>query len=171
MHIFFNLILAWFNHMFWAGMKFIVNPHKIQGDLAKLSFTPGGGAATILAALTEWELNFKLKVEETTNNDDAGWHSSIPGTAGWTATAKSIYVEGDASQATIEGFIGPGGTVYGAGLPSFTFYPEKTAAGSGENSWVGSGYITDWKLTGKNGSAFAMDITIEGTGALVKTAQ
>src|SRR5579864_1330841 len=167
----FKLLMLFINHLLFGAVKFVVTPHKIQGELAKLSFLPGGGSATTLAALTEWEINFKVKAEDTTNNDDSGWESKLPGVASWTANAKHMYIEGDATQTAVENMLGPGSTSYSAGLPVFTFYPEKTAPSSGENSWVGSGFITDWKLTGKNGSAFAVDITIEGTGPLTKTAQ
>lgn len=147
-----------------------VTPHKINGELAKLQFTPAGGAATILAALTDWEVNIKVTSADATTNDSVGWEEKKDSMKSWTATAKTLYVEGDASQNAIVDMII--NSNYAAGYPQFTFYPEQiNPAGSGENSFVGHGFFTDWKITAKNKSLIACDLTIEGTGALTRTAQ
>jgi len=138
---------------------FVIN--RLQG---KVTFDTSQGADPVTADCTRRsELAFekvlllydgKMKISNkdipTTNNDDAGWESAIPGTTSWEMAANAYYYAGDvAIQA---------GVAY-----LWKFYSIDAAS----DSWIGWGAMStqDYLVADPN-KAQERNITVKGRGEL-----
>lgn len=144
----------------------VITPHKMQGYKAQVSIVPpGGGAAIPVLGLKQVDWEIKADKLDTTDHSNNGWKSSMYGLLEWSGTAKLDRIIGDTSQEDILNALLTSANV------SMTLYPEQTAVGSGEDSYVGTAIITSFKNSAANTGIQGVDIAFEGVGALVTTAQ
>lgn len=96
----------------------------------------------------------KLKISgkdiDTTNNDDAGWQSAIPGTVSWEMAANAYYYAGDVAIQVGVGYL-------------WKFYTIDATSGS----WIGKGAMsTQDYLAADPNKAQERNITVKGRGEL-----
>lgn len=142
-----------------------VTPHKLQGYKAQLQYTPaGGGAAVTVAGLKELEGAFKAEELDATDHSNNGWKSRLIGLLDFEGSAKLDFIVGDVTQQALR-------TALLTSTPlNITLFPE-IAAASGEDSYVGSVIITDFKWDGKNTDLQSISISMKGAGPFTVTAQ
>lgn len=142
-----------------------VTPHKLQGYKAQLQYTPaGGGAAVTIAGLKELEGGFKADELDATDHGNNGWKSRLIGLLDFEGSAKLDYITGDTSQQALRS------AILNSTPLAVTLFPE-IAVGSGEDSYVGSVIITDFKWDGKNNDLQGIQITMKGAGPFTVNAQ
>ena len=140
-----------------------VTPHKLQGYKAQLGYTPsGGGAVQVVAGLKELEGNFKADELDTTDHSNNGWKSRMIGLLDFEGSAKLDYIVGDTTQKALRD------AILNSTVLNVTLFPEQA---SGEDSYVGSVVITDFKWDGKNNDAQSVSISMKGAGPFTVTAQ
>jgi hypothetical protein len=141
-----------------AGSAYTVN--HLQG---KVTFSAAKSGTITVSGTRRSELAFekilllydgKMKVSgkdiPTTNNDDAGWESAIPGTVSWEMSANAYYYPGDISLQA--------GVAY-----LWKIYTIDATSGS----WIGKGAIStqDYLVADPN-KAQERNITVKGRGEL-----
>lgn len=142
-----------------------VTTKKLQGYKAQLGIVPSaGGAAVIVAGLKDLEGGFKADELNATDHGNNGWKSRLLGLLDFEGSAKLDHISGDDSQKTLRD------ALLNSTVLNITLYPEVSAA-SGEDSYVGTAIITDWKWDGKNTDLQGVQITLKGAGPFTVTAQ
>jgi len=140
-----------------------VTPHKLQGYKAQLQYTPsGGGAAVTVAGLKEVEGGFKADELDATDHGNNGWKSRLIGLLDFEGSAKLDYITGDTSQQALRS------AILNSTPLAITLLPEVSI---GEDSYVGSVIITDFKWDGKNTDLQGIQITMKGAGPFSIQAQ
>lgn len=143
-----------------------ISPGKKQGYKAQIAIsTTTNTGAVVCATLKELDWEIKAAALDATDHSTNGWESKIPGLLSWSGTAKLDFFEGDAEIIMLRTAILNSTTIY------VNMYHEMTAAGSGEEVYQGQAIITSCKLDGKNNDLQGVDISLEGTGALVLSVQ
>lgn len=142
-----------------------VTPHKLQGYKAQLQYTPsGGGASVTVAGLKELEGGFTAEELDATDHGNNGWKARLIGLLDFSGSAKLDYITGDTSQNYLRT------ALLTSTVVDIVLLPE-SSTGSGEDSYVGSVIITDFKWDGKNNDLQGVSITMKGAGPFTVIAQ
>lgn len=100
--------------------------------------------------LYDGKLKISNKDISTTNNDDAGWESAIPGTVSWEMAANAYYYAGEVAIQAGVGYL-------------WKFYTIDVTSGS----WIGKGAMsTQDYLAADPNKAQERNITVKGRGEL-----
>lgn len=140
-----------------------VTATRLTGDLAQTS-TGATGSETQVLGLMEWTIDRKKKTVDSTTTDDLADESSLESTRSWTAKAKYAYIDGDPSQAAaIFAAMGTSG-----GAVEWNFFHTPAV---GRDAWTGKAYVDGCTITAGVGKIVAIDISLKGTGPLMRSAQ
>lgn len=131
---------------------------KLTGDLAQTS-VGASGSQTQVVGLSGWTIDWKRKTAEATTTDDATYESSLGSTASWTAKAKYVYYDGDASQKNQ--ILAAITTPQQPQTWNFFTTPE-----AGRVAFTGQAYIDGITLDSGVGKIIGLDVSLKGTGPL-----
>lgn len=140
-------------------------PKKIVGDLAQTSILNAAGTEEQVFGLVEWTIDWKRKTVEATTTDDATYESSLGSTKSWTAKAKFMYIDGDASQqdavlASVDSLQ--------LDAVLWNFFPTVEIARA---LWQGYAIIDGITIASGMGKVVGLDVSLKGTGPLKRLAQ
>jgi hypothetical protein len=140
-----------------------VTATRLVGDLAQTS-VGATGAETQVIGLIDWSIDWKRKTLDSTTTDDEADETNLGSTRSWTAKAKYLYIDGDASQqdnvlAVIQ---------TPAGAQVWNFFPTVE---TGRDAWKGSAWIDSITIASGVGKVVGLDVSLKGTGRLTKVAQ
>jgi predicted secreted protein len=148
--------------LFFSVVKCVTG--SVAGYNGVLSISPDGGTTYhVFGEVTDVSLKFTLKTLDATSHSSAGHEEFIPGNDGWTGTAKGLSVVADAGQTDIAAALA------GKTKLKFRFDPYGTAVGKPRRE--GFGFITDFQEDQPNTNLVAINVSIQGTGALTFSTQ
>lgn len=128
------------------------------------SSTAAGGAKVKIAELRNYRIKVAMNEIDATSHDSSGAREIIAGVEQWEASVEYCQVMSTAA-ATLSGQ-----TIVDTLLTptkvDFEFYPTGSSSEGGYN---GSGYFTDWELAAGQDGAVMTNITLKGTGLLVRS--
>lgn len=97
---------------------------------------------------------------DASSHSTAGWKDFLLGLAQWSATADSIYVDGDAPQQAVRAALVDRTDLL------FRFIPQGNDAPDDSDLFYGTGVITNFELQGPNNDVFQQSFNILGKGPL-----
>jgi len=124
------------------------------------------GVATVIAAaevqvvgLNEWSIDWKRKTVDATTTDDSAYESSLGSTASWTAKAKYIFYDGEASQLDfiLAAIMSP------QAPQKWNFFPDYA---NSDIIWTGLAFVDGIPITAGVGKIVGLDVSLKGTGPL-----
>jgi predicted secreted protein len=118
---------------------------------------------TKIAEVQDVTLTIDLKTIDATSHDSAGWMEKIAGNIEWKATAKALYVFGDAVRQTVRDALINKTTV------TLVVQPKYNTVG--QEKFTGTAWISKYTNALPNEAAAAVDVEFEGTGALTAGTQ
>lgn len=127
----------------------------VSGRKASVKFGASTSALNQIGEASDFEVQIAHSDIDATSRDSSGWNESIAGQRSWTATAKAFYLRGDTAQKAIRNMLSTSGNT----AKYWSFQPS-TATGK----WVGSGWITNYKVGGSHDKPFLFDVSFKGTG-------
>jgi predicted secreted protein len=137
---------------------------SIAGYNGRMYISTDGGSTFIeFGELKDVTLSVKTDMGDATSHASAGWKDKKPLNSEWSAKASGLKVTTDAGQAAIVS------ALTGKTRCKFRFDPDGTTVGLPRRN--GDGYIADWQETQPNNDLEAVDITIDGAGALTFATQ
>ena len=147
---------------------------SIAGSTATLSqnATASGSAVALtcvgqqqVICLAEWTLNWSRKTPEASTTDDATYESYLGSSKSWTVDAKFMFVDGDPSQsANILGAVDS----LTVDSSTWNFFPTIE---TGRLAFQGKAIVSGWKMATGIGKCVGLDVTLRGTGPLLRMTQ
>lgn len=135
----------------------------IAGFVGKLYVSDDNITFVEVGELKDYEISIQTNTIDATSHASAGFEEYIMGLASWSGTIGAIYISSDSAQDKLDTAVANKSKLY------FRFDPEGT--GAGKDRWSGTGILPDWKLSSPDKDLAVRNVTVKGSGALVKSAQ
>jgi hypothetical protein len=112
-----------------------------------------------VVGLSEWSIDWKRKTVDATTTDDSAYESSLGSTASWTAKAKYIFYDGEASQLDfiLAAIMSP------QSPQKWNFFPDYA---NSDIVWTGLAFVDGIPITAGVGKIVGLDVSLKGTGPL-----
>lgn len=122
---------------------------------------PSTGSLLKIIELREYSITYEMGEFDATSHESSGYGEVIAGIRRWSGSAGYIYVGDSSSQEQLFDLLDAGT------LSAIEFYP----AGSSSTFpiYTGSGYFTNWGISGPNEDVIDGTVDFVGTGALTQT--
>lgn len=116
------------------------------------------GTASEIGEVREWSINVTQDMLDASSNDSSGWNEFIAGQRAWTITFGAVYAR-EADQNLLRESLSSAASRY------FTLRPSTAVS----TLWRGTGFVTNYSVSGQTNDVVVTDMAIQGTRALVYT--
>lgn len=131
--------------------------NKIRGFEGQLYYTLAGGAETLFANVSDFDLTIKADSIDATDKSTTGWKDKEGGLKEWTGTIKANLIQ---SGTDVTNYYG---ALVGNTLLAGSFRPQDITGGL---AWTGNFRVTNFKVGAPMNGMQTIDISAEGSGAL-----
>jgi hypothetical protein len=130
---------------------------KIRGYEGQLYYTPNGGARTLYANISDWELDIKADEIDFSDHSAQGWKDKASGLKEFSGTIKAMAIVSGVDEANFFAALSGGINL------AADFRPQDVTGGK---CYLGTISITGYKHASPNSGAQTVDITFSGRGVL-----